>query len=264
MSFTISKPIHTWFILLKRDLYVFRKQYLEYLIDTLVWPAQAAIVFGYVLPFMGMSVSFGAHILIATVASKCLFDAYFQASAAVADINNLRSIDFVLTLPLPVWMILVKNVAYFIIRALCLNVPLLIIGKLVLQDRFPLDSWSPGLSFIAILITSIFFSMFSLWLVAWIRDQVAFDHAWVRCFDVLILWGSYWFPWYKLHAFSPMVAYITLLNPFTLSIEALRHSFMGCAETLPFWPCIGGLVLETILLAAIGYKLLKRRLDFVD
>ena len=48
MTFTISKPLHIWWLLLKRDLYVFRKQYLEYLIDTLVWPAQAAVVFGYV------------------------------------------------------------------------------------------------------------------------------------------------------------------------------------------------------------------------
>ncbi len=264
MTFTISKPLQIWWILLKRDLYVFRKQYLEYLIDTLVWPAQAAVVFGYVLPFMGMSIAFGAHILLATVAAKCLFDAYFQASAAVADINNLRSVDFVLTLPLPVWMVLVKNAAYFLVRAFCLNIPLIVTGKLVLQDRFPLGLWSPGLSLIAILATGIFFSMFSLILTAWVRDQVAFDHAWVRCFDVLILWGSYWFPWYKLHAFSPIIAYITLLNPFTLSIEAVRCSFLGSAETLRFWPCIGGLMLETVVLGAIGYKLLKRRLDFVD
>ncbi len=264
MTLTFSKPLKVWWQLLQRDLYVFRKQYIDYLINTLLWPLQASIAFGYVFPLMGMAESYGASILLASVVYKCLYESYFQSSEAVADINNLRSIDFALTLPLPAWMLLSKNIAYFIIRSMLLGVPIIAIGKLVLQDRFPLDAWAPGLALVSFLATSIFFAVFTILLAATVRNQIAFEHAWVRCFDILITWGSYWFPWYVLYKFAPAIAYVTLLNPFTLATEAIRCSFMGPAGNLPFWPCIGGLALETIIIGFTGYKMLKRRLDFVD
>ncbi len=264
MTFTISRPLHIWWQLLKRDLHVFRGVYVDYLINTLLWPAQASLAFGYVFPLMGMPYTYGAFVLLASLVYKFLYESYFQASEVVADINNLRSIDFTLILPLPTWLLFAKNVAYFMIRSVLLGGPIILIGKLILQDRFPLGAWSPLYSFIIFLTASLFFALFSLLLIATVRNQIAFEHVWVRCFDVLTTWGSYYFPWHVLYQFSPPVAYITLANPFTLAAEGLRYSFLGRGHALSFWPCVGGLWIEIILVGIIAYKMLKQRLDFVD
>ncbi len=250
--------------LLKRDLYVFRGQYVDHVINSIIWPTQAAIMFGYIFPLMGMTALYGANVILATVVYKCLYEAYFQSSAMVADINNLRSVDFFLTLPLPTWLFLAKGVLYFTIKSCLLGFPILFFGKLILLDRFPLDLWAPCSSLLALLVACLFFGLFSILLIGTVRDQVAFEHAWVRCFDVLVMWGSFWIPWVVVHQFAPYASYLMALNPFTLATEALRCSFFGGGQTLPFWPCLGGLFLQALVVGFFAYRSLKKRLDFVD
>jgi len=263
MNFPTIRQWRILWQLLKRDLYIFRASYLDYMINTILWPVQAAVAFGYVFPLMGMDKNYGALIILATFVYKCLYESYFQSSNMVADINNLRSIDFIFTLPVTPWMIVLKNIVYFMIRCFALCAPILLISKAILQDRFPLDQWSPGLSLVAFFATTLFFALFTVWLAGWVKDQLAFEHVWVRFFDLLTTWGGFWFTWHTLYAFSPTLGYITLLNPFTLATEAIRASFFGLSSALAFWPCIGGLLLQAAMIGFIGYRKLKQRLDFV-
>jgi hypothetical protein len=264
MTFAVSRQWRIWWQLLKRDLYVFRSDSIDYMVNTLWWPIQGALAFGYVFPLMGVSTSYGAHILLTTVVYKCMYESYFQASTAVADINNTRSFDFIVTLPISAPMIAWKNVAYFVIRCFILCPPILIISKILLQDRFPLEKWNPLHSVVTLFTVALFFALFTIWLTGWVKNQMGFEHVWVRLLDTLSIWGGFWFPWQTLFAFNKTLAYFTLLNPFTLGTEALRNSFFGTDAALPFWPCIAGLLLESSLLAVIGYRRLKKRLDFVD
>ncbi len=265
MTLIFSRQWRIWWQLLKRDLYIFRSNYIDYLINTVLWPIQGAIAFGYVFPLMGMTEkTYGANILLATFIYKCLYESYFQASNTVADINGVRYADYVYTLPLSTKMIISKQVAYFIIRCFVLCTPILVISKLILQDRFPLDAWNPAYSLITFFSVALFFALFTIWLTGWVKDQMGFEHVWIRLFDILITWGGFWFTWTTLYNFAKPLAYITLFNPFTLGTEALRHSFFGPGSALPFWPCIFGLLAETAIIGVIGYRRLKRRIDFVD
>ena len=264
MNLILSPQWRTWWQLLRRDLHIFRSSGVDYFINTMLWPIQAAIAFGYIFPLMGVGESYGANIILATVVYKCMYESYFQSSEVVADLNGARSIDFMYTLPVSPKMIMLKNITYFIIKCFVLCAPIIAISKLILQDRFAMDQWNIAHSIIAFFCTALFFACFSVWLTGWVKNQIGFEHVWVRILDTLNLWGGFWFTWQTLYTFAKPLAYITLLNPFTLGLEAMRSSFFGPAIALPFWPCIGGLLLETAIMAIIGYRRLKKRLDFVD
>ena len=261
--FVFPKTFYVFLRLLQRDLILFKRQYVDFTINAIVWPVQASIIFGYIFPLMGMNKGYGAFVIIANVVFKCLYEAYLQASMAVADLNSYRSIEFEYTLPLPAWAILAKYLSYFTIRCFALSIPSIAISKLILYDRFSLEQWNPFHTFISFFATCMFFGFFSIWLAGKIKNQMEFENVWVRCFDPMVNLGCYFFTWYTMHQFLPLLAYICLLNPVALASEALRSSFLGGVDVLPFWPCMAGLALQSILMGIVAYKAIKKRLDFV-
>lgn len=261
--FSCSRALRVFWQLLRHELILFKRQSGNHTINALVWPIQASVIFGYIFPLMGMGIGYGAFVIIANVVFKCLYEAYLHASASVADLNSYRSLEFEFTLPIPAWAILLKNLTYFTIRCTALTVPSLIISKLILYDRFSLVNWHPGQTVIAFLMTCIFFGFFSTWLTGHVKNQMEFENIWVRVFDPMVNLGCYFFTWYTMHQFASWLAYICLLNPAALASEALRSSILGAADTLPFWPCIFGLTLQSAIMGILAYRAIKKRLDFV-
>ena len=150
--------------LLQRDLIVFKRDFFDYVINAIIWPTQMVVAFGYVMPLMGMNASYGAFLVAGNTMFKCLYESYFLASSAVADLNSHRSIEFEYTLPVPAWVILLKNVTYFLIRSFILNSIILTVSLIALSGTYDPSVINVTQFFIIFTISSVFFAFFSLWL----------------------------------------------------------------------------------------------------
>ena len=250
--------------LLQRDLRVFRHDIFDYIINAIIWPTQMVVAFGYIMPIMGMNPAYGAFLVGGNTMFKCLYESYFLASSAVADLNSHRSLEFEYTLPVPAWVILLKNATYFLIRSFVLNSVVLTVSLIALMNTYDPSIINIGQFFIIFTLSSIFFAFFSLWLTGWVRNQLAFENAWSRFFDPMMFWGCYWFSWKTLHSFLPGLAYACLANPITFAMESMRASMLGQQDYLPFWPCACIFAGLTVIMGAVAYLSMRKRLDFVD
>ena len=89
------------------------------------------------------------------------------------------------------------------------------------------------------------------------------ENAFMRIVYPLWFLGGFQFSWKVLHDCSPTLATLNLLNPYVYSMESMRAAALGQHDYLPFWYCIGALVLFTIMFASWGIIRLKKRLDFI-
>ena len=88
-------------------------------------------------------------------------------------------------------------------------------------------------------------------------------NVWMRFIFPLYVFGGFQFTWYTLYNFSPRFAVLNLFNPMLYGIEGMRGAILGQQGYLPFWYCAGALVVLTALFFVVGYRRLKKQLDFI-
>ena len=79
------------------------------------------------------------------------------------------------------------------------------------------------------------------------------------------LWflGGFQYSWQVLYDFSPLFAYVSLLNPVLYVMEGTRAAILGQEGSLNFWLCILMLIFFTLLCGWHALKQLKRQLDYI-
>ena len=79
------------------------------------------------------------------------------------------------------------------------------------------------------------------------------------------LWflGGFQFSWKALYNLNHYIGYLGLISPYTYAHEAARVAVLGQHDFLPFWFCIGVLVIGSITFGVLGYLGIKRSLDLV-
>src|SRR5476649_2758408 len=116
------------------DIRLFLKDWHNNILDAFFWPLVLILANGYILPAMGMPADYGAFIAISMLIIMASFTAWSAASVLAADFEATRSIGYELTLPLPYWMVYVKIVLHFALKAAFFNLITLLLGKIILMD----------------------------------------------------------------------------------------------------------------------------------
>jgi ABC-2 type transport system permease protein len=256
-----SLPIFGW--LLWQELRVFFQHFFANLVDALLLPLSEAAVAGYILPLMGIAVSFGSFILVGITVSMCLFHCVNKAQALVADIEITNSISYQLSLPIQPWLLFMKIGISFAITSACLNFLTIPIGKIVLGNLFDLTNLSIVKTFLIFITLNIFFGFYGLFIASLVKKTSNFSHVWMRF--VLPLWmlGGYQYSWYTLKNAYPFFGYLSLINPLIYAFEGIRTATLGQEGSLNFWLCIGMLWLFIALMYCFALHKFKQRLDYV-
>lgn len=87
--------------LIGSDLLIFKQTFLDKFIDITIWVILTVFVSGYIMPYFGLSATFGAFQFAGVLAAIGLFEFYSSAVDLVADFEGDRVIDYRLTLPIP-------------------------------------------------------------------------------------------------------------------------------------------------------------------
>lgn len=250
--------------LISRDLLILKKDFWGNLIDILVWPTVAAIVFGYIIPSINnMHTQYGAFVLMGAIITIATVTAFDGATQLINDLETKRTIDYYLTLPLSPSLLFIKQACSISIKNIIFTLPIFPWGKFVLYDRFDITHFSLIKFILIYMMINIFLGFFALWLTAWVKNQAAFIHVWLRMYNPMIWFGGQIFSWEQLNNVFPTIGYLMLLNPMIYCTEGLRAAIFGPVGFLNFWLSFCMLTLFTLLFAFLAITGLKKRLDCI-
>jgi len=249
--------------LLAEELVIFRETFSDKIINLGIWVSITAGIFGYIMPEFGLSADYGSFQLAGLIASAGLFEIFPSVMTLLSDIDGDRIISYQLTLPVPSWLILMKKIVYYAINALSLAICVTPIGKIVLWNQFDLTKIRIIPFILMLIVTSIFYGTFTLWLTARAKNMATIGNVWMRFLFPMWFLGGFQFSWAVLYKISPILAYLNLLNPLTYVMEGTRAALLGQQDFISVWICILALSIFSILSGWYATVKLKQRLDFV-
>lgn len=249
--------------LLWRDLILLKRNSANRLIDATIWSANNIIISSFILPALGITPEYGIFIWVGSIVSMALFEAMYSAQDLVSEITGDNHLLYLLTIPLPSWLVFVERALSIAINCMVLSIFVVPLGKLILLQRLDLSQMSMSRFLPAFVLLNIFCGFFAVWIASWAKGSTRFAEVWRRVFNPLWMFGGYQFSWSTLYATFPRIALITLLNPITYAFESMRAALLGQDNFLPFWVSSAMLMLFIIMFAIWGLTWLKRRLDYV-
>lgn len=262
--YSISQICNTIWWLLRADLTILTKNIWGNLIDSLIIPTVFIIIGGYILPFMGMPVDYGAFMTVSsTMMMAYSSTAWRGAGPLIADLESNKSISYELTLPIPSQLVFIKVALGFAINAMLLNILTLPMGKLLLGSKFDLSHFSLFKFILMYPTTILSFAFFSTTIAFWVKSTMDFGRFRLRIESQLFFFSGMQFPWVVLLKAWPTLAYIDLLNPLLYAFEGFRVAVLGQEGNINFWICFAMLWLWIGIFNVLGYYLFKRKLDCV-
>ena len=233
------------------------------MINSLIWSTLNIIIFTYVMPHMGFNKDLGTFMVATMPASCAFFTTINSLYTLLSDISGEGSnLTYELILPIPQWLVFTKYAFENMFQALSVSIMIIPLGKLLLWNNFSLAYFSFFKFYFLLVIASTFFGFFSIFITSITHDVYSgLDNVWIRVIFPMWFLGGFQFSWKTLHSISPVIAFINLLNPLTFALEGSRAAALNPELSLPYWYCIGALLIFTFVFGYFGIKNLKKRLD---
>lgn len=258
MSATVS-PVRVFLAILMRDITVARRELFSFLLRTALQPILFTVVFGYLLPKMGIIPrDYTTMMLPGVVALSLTLSAVQSVSLPmVAEFGYTKEIEDRLLAPIPVQLIAVEKVVSgtlqgVIAAAFVLPVARLIIGPI------------PGLTFanipllIAItILAGAAFSALGLFLGTGIAPQ-QIGLMFSVIIAPMIMFGCTYYPWRGLDR-VPVIKYAVLVNPLVYASEGMRATLTPSVPHMHLAAIIGALLLLTAVFMALGLRSFMKR-----
>jgi ABC-2 type transport system permease protein len=255
------KYFKTFYALLSRDLFILKRELPTLLINGAILVVIEVLLFGYLLPIMGMPAELASSIYLGCIVFTLLIFGYGFGLTYSLDASSHNYISYQLTLPLPKQLLFTEYVIFFIIQGIALSLPLVTLGVLLLGDRFVRyeTHWFAFIPFylIMLLFLALFFLSFALTTsFEWYTKNI-----WARAISPLTTLGALFYVWKPLYKFNAFLGTLILFNPLTYVSEGLRATLLGSTHFLAMIPCFGMTGLSCVVLGMLLIKGIKYRLD---
>ena len=250
--------------LLLRDLRVLRREWVAFLVGSLMQPLLLVFVFAYVLPKVGLAVGGAARagefstLLVAGVVGLSMFMQGLQTVTIrfAIEFGYTREIEDRVMAPLPVWAVAVEKVVAGALQALAAGAVVFPIAAVVPATAVHLHPNVPALFAVGLLaaLLSAVVGLVVGTLVAPGQIQLAFG---VIVLPVTFL-GAVYYPWAALTPI-PWLKYLALANPLVYISEGLRGTLTVGVPHMNLW-LVGAAMSGFILtLGAVGIRGFRRR-----
>ncbi len=221
------------------------------------------MVMGYIMQEYGLTQSYGCFQLATVIATVGLFEIYGNSFRFISDIEGDNHLNYLLTLPLSPTVLLWSLIFSYSLIGIILSFGLIPFGKLLFWNDFSLAeiSW---LKFVIILILSnIFFGVFTLAVTAHVGALSKMENVWTRFIFPLWFMGGFQFSWASIYKLSQPLAYAFLCNPVLYVMEGIRAALLGQGDCLPWHWCCIALCCFTFIGWLYAKRTMKRLLDLV-
>lgn len=260
-TLTTTLPVFGW--LLWSDIRLLWKDFFQNLLDAATWPAFIILVNGYIIPTMGMPADYGAFTAVSMVIMMGAYNAWAGSIPIAADLAGPQTISYELTLPLPYWMVWLKNGLYLAIKAATFNVAPLFLGKILLGSQFDLSNFSLLKFALIYIVASLFFGMFALWSTVITKTIEGHSRLELRLIGPMFFLNGFTASWATMYLASPLLGLFVRCLPWIYAYEGCRSAILGQRGYLNIWLCIGMIGLFTLLITWSSIRLFKRRMDCV-
>ncbi len=256
--------LQAFYWLMRRDFTLIRRTWWDSFIDSILFPSSIIIIAGYVFPALGLPLSYGGVMVVGGFMFMCWCTAgWVCAAPMISDLEGDKTITYELTLPLPTWMMFFQKVCSFAMKAMILNGLTLVIGKLILLDRFDLSNFSLPKFLLMYLVANLLFGVLAVFLAFWLETSANFFRFWMRVCAQLVMFSGFQFTWATLYGISKLFAYAVLFSPVLYAFEGMRAAILGQAGNINYWTCLGincGLI---IVFTLLGLHFCRKLLDSV-
>jgi ABC-2 type transport system permease protein len=259
----IARSLNVFFQLLRRDLYAFLREYPAKLFDTAFMFTTSMIVFAYFMPQEWVDKSYAPFILIGAISSFGLIEIVGKVGLLMADIQGDRTISQTLILPVSSEAVFCYIGIFWALSSILLSVFLFPYGKLLIFDRFDLAKVSYIRLIPMYISANLFYGFFALWLASILKGIESINSLWMRAINPLWFFGAYFYSWEAALKLSPVIGYISLINPMVYIMEGMRAAALGQKGYLPYWICLVMVWVFIFACAIHAICRLKKRLDCV-
>ncbi|MFO0984643.1 MAG: ABC transporter permease [Planctomycetota bacterium] len=253
-------PRHKVFLaLMHRDLRVARRELPYFLVRTTLQPLLFIVVFGYLLPKMGMIGGHYASALLPGVLAVSLALSSIQSVALpmVQDFGYTNEIEDRLLAPLPTSLVAVQKMVVGVIQGLVAAVVVMPLARWIMGP-IPELSWAHGgIVLVVTLLGAAAFSGMGLLLGTGINPQ-QIGLMFSVIVSPMIFFGCAYYPWQGLDA-VPVVKYAVLVNPLVYVAEGLRGALTPRLPHMHLGFVCGALLLMTFGFGWWGVRSFHRR-----
>jgi hypothetical protein len=232
------------------------------MIDGFILVVIAVLVFGNLLPMLGMSKSLIGPVFLGNSLSFFLASlGYNWALRMTYDLKFDRFIDYFLTLPLPKPWLFAYYIVSFIIEAAIVTLPMVTVGIIALGENFGTINGS----FITFL--CMYFISLTFWGLFFLGSAFMYDYQWFKCnmwarrIVPLFSFGPAFFTFKTIAATNPFIGKLLFLNPITYIIEGLRASLLAGPDYLSLKTCVCGSLISLVLMFVRLQRGIYKQLD---
>jgi ABC-2 type transport system permease protein len=248
-----------FFAMLFRDATVARRELPSFLLRTALQPILLTVVFGFLMPRMGLVRSgYAATLLPGILALSITFSAIQSVALPMAtEFGFTKEIEDRLLAPVPMALIPIEKIVSGVLQGCVAAIVVLPVARLIMGPVRGISFSNAGLLLLAVLLGGATFSAIGLVLGTAISPQ----HIGLM-FGVIIapmvMFGCTYYPWRGLDA-VPLVKWLITNNPLVYVSEALRGALTPSIPHMPLYVTLGMLALLTAIFTGIGLRSFRKR-----
>ena len=245
--------------LLRRDVRVAAKELPFFLLRTVMQPVLFLIVFGFLLPKMGMLRGGYQTTLLPGILAVSLALSAIQSVALpmVQDFGWTKEIEDRLLAPVATWVIAAEKIVAGVIQGIIAALFVLPLARLIMGPIANLTFGHFGDVLVITLLGATAFSSLGMWLGTAIAPQ-QIGLMFSAIIAPMMFFGCAYYPWRGLDA-VPVMKYAVLVNPLVYVAEGMRGALTPDVPHMPTWAFLSALALATLLLGAVGVRGFVRR-----
>ena len=246
--------------LLLRDTRVLLREFVPFILRTVIQPLLFVFVFTYLFPKIGQGFSGGpggssfATILVpGLIAVSILFQGITGVASPLAlELGATREIEDRVMAPLPVAMVAIEKIVFSAVQSIIAAAAVFPLVYLVPATSVSVNVYSWPLLIGVVLLASLSAGALGLVLGTIIKPQ-QIGILFGILVTPLIFLGCVYYPWATLDSVR-WVQIVTLLNPLVYASEGLRAALTPEIQHMPEWAFLGALSALLIALTFVGVR----------
>ena len=252
-------PLRVFFAILLRDVTVARRELPYFLIRTTLQPILFAIVFGFLLPKMGLVPRAFTTMMIPGVVALSLAMSAIQSVALpmVAEFGYTKEIEDRLLAPIPTALVAIEKIVAGVIQGMIAAAFVLPIARIIMGPIPGLTFANLGLLFLVTILSGTAFSAIGMFLGTAIPPQ-QIGLMFSVILAPMIMFGCTYFPWIGLQR-VPLMKYVVLINPLVYVSEGMRAALTPTVAHMPLALLLLALVAVSALFLWLGLRAFRRR-----
>jgi len=245
--------------LLRRDAHVARREIVFFLIRTTLQPLMFVIIFGFLMPKMGIvGRNYTSLMLPGIVAISLAMSAIMSVSfPMIVEFGHTNEIEDRLLAPVPNQIVAIEKIVSGTIQGVVAAVFILPVSRIIMGPVAGLTFTNIGLLFVMTILGGAAFASMGLFLGTAIPPQQV-GMMFSVILAPMIMFGCAYYPWIGLNA-VPAMKWGVLINPLVYVAEGLRAALTPGVGHMPLAAITLGLLAIIALFTFLGLRSFMRR-----